>query len=323
MTYRVLITAPYFQPVAHRFSETFGRYEIEPLLPPVIERLSAEQIIPLIAEIDGVICGDDAYTEEVLGYAPRLRVISKWGTGIDSIDLEACRRRGIAVCNTPNAFSEAVADSTMGYILFFVRQLHNLSHDMGSGRWVKRGAPSLGECSVGLIGLGNVGQAVGKRLAPFGARILGTDPVLPPASFLSSYQVKMVEKKELLAESDVVSLHCDLNPTSFRIIDQGALERMHPNSYLINTARGKLVEEAALVVALQRGRLAGAALDVFEEEPLPASSPLRSVPNVFLAPHNANSSPQAWERVHRRTVENLIRHLCHAEGQIVTDDIRS
>ena len=310
MTYRVLITAPYFQPVAHRFAETFARHKIEPILPLVNERLSAEQLLPLVADIDGTICGDDAYTEEVVARAPRLRVISKWGTGIDSIDLEACKRRGIAVCNTPNAFSEPVADTTLGYILAFVRQLHLLSANMKAGLWLKQPAPALGERTVGLIGVGNVGKTVAKRLASFGTRILGNDPVAPPDEFLRLYGVVMVDKHYLLKESDMVSLHCDLNPTSFRIIDKQALDAMRPNSYLINTARGKLVDETALVRALQAGHLAGAALDVFEEEPLPPGSPLRGIPNVFLGPHNANSSPRMWEDVHGRTVENLIRHLC-------------
>ncbi len=310
MMYRVLITAPYFQPVVHLFAETFALHHIETIVPPVEERLSAKELIPLVTDMDGTICGDDAYTEEVLSHAPKLRVISKWGTGIDSIDLEACRQRGITVCNTPNAFSESVADTTLGYILFFVRRLHTLSDDMKAGLWCKQPAPSLAECTVGLIGVGNVGRAVARRLAAFGTRILGNDPVMPPAEFLQSFGIEMVEKRCLLEESDVVSLHCDLNPTSFHIIDRQALQTMRPSAYLINTARGKLVDEVALIRALQDGRLAGAALDVFEEEPLPSDSPLRAMPNVFLSPHNANSSPRAWHNVHVRTVENLLRHLC-------------
>ena len=317
MNYRVLVTAPYFQPVAHRFVQTFARYGIETILPHVEERLSAEQLLPLVADIDGAICGDDAYTDEVLACAPRLRVISKWGTGIDAIDRAECERRGIVVCNTPNAFSEPVADTTLGYILSFVRQLPQLSADVKAGCWKKQLALSLRECTVGLIGVGNIGRAVARRLVPFGPRVLGCDPITPPESFLQACKVEMMELHSLLSESDIVSVHCDLNPTSDHLLDAVALERMRPSAIVINTARGRVMEERALVRALQAGRLAGAALDVFEDEPLPASSPLRTMANVLLAPHNANSSPRAWEAVHRQTVENLVRHLCRQAAQAV------
>jgi D-3-phosphoglycerate dehydrogenase len=313
MTYRVLITAPYFQPVYPQFAETFRRHRIDVSLPLVEERLSEEQLLPLVSDIDGAICGDDAYTERVLAGAPKLRVICKWGTGIDSIDQGSCRRRGIKVCNTPNAFSEPVADTTVGYMLSFVRQLHAMTADMRSGRWVKISSRTLAECTIGLIGVGNVGRAVARRLVGFDARILAHDPVVPPASFLEACRVEMVDKSRLFGESDIVSLHCDLNPTSFHILDRAAFASMRSGSFLINTARGKLVDEPALVDALQEGGLAGAALDVFEDEPLPANSHLLRIPNVMLAPHNANSSPRAWEHVHKRTVENLIDNLVRKE----------
>jgi D-3-phosphoglycerate dehydrogenase len=287
----------------------FERHRLEPVVPAVRERLSEEELLNLIGDIDGTICGDDAYSDRVLDRASRLKVISKWGTGIDSIDRESCRRRGIAVCNTPNAFTEPVADTTMGYLLSFARQVHLTTARMKAGEWIKIPGRSLCECTVGLIGVGNIGRAVARRLSAFGARILGHDPVRPPSEFLTQYRVEMVEKARLLSESDFVSLHCDLNPTSFHTIDGAALRAMKPGAVLVNTARGKLVEEPALVDALKTGRLGGAGLDVFEIEPLPAGSPLLQMPNVLLAAHNSNSSPAAWERVHRNTVDNLIRHL--------------
>ena len=312
LSYRVLVSAPYFRPVVDQFRPAFEEHGIEIIVPYVEERLPAEELMPLVTDIDGAICGDDEFTAEVLANAPRLRVISKWGTGIDSIDREECARRGIAVCNTPNAFSEPVADTTLGYILSFVRGLGQLSSDVHLGRWRKQPARALGECTVGLIGVGNVGRAVGRRLASCGASILGCDPIAPPAAFLETCPVELVNKEVLLASSDIVSLHCDLNPTSFHIMNASAFSLMKNGSFLVNTARGRLVDEPALVAALQTDHLAGAALDVFEVEPLPSDSPLCAMNNVFLAPHNANSSPQAWERVHSNTVANLIKHLSRA-----------
>jgi D-3-phosphoglycerate dehydrogenase len=312
LSYRVLVSAPYFQPVVDRFRPTFDEHGIEIIVPYVEERLPAKELISLVTDIDGAICGDDEFTAEVLANAPRLRVISKWGTGIDSIDGEECARRGIAVCNTPNAFNESVADTTLGYILSFVRALGELSSDVHQGRWRKQPARALGECTVGLIGVGNVGRAVGRRLAACGARIVGCDPITPPATFLETCAVELMDKEALLVSSDIVSLHCDLNPTSFHIMDAAAFSLMENGSFLVNTARGRLVDEPALVAALQNEQLAGAALDVFEVEPLPSDSPLCGMSNVFLAPHNANSSPEAWERVHSNTVNNLIKHLSKA-----------
>lgn len=309
MSRRVLITAPYFQPVVPQFAAVFAQYDIDPVVIPTPERLSATELLPWVGDIEGAICGDDAYTEEVLARAPRLRVIAKWGTGIDSIDLEACQRQGIAVCNTPDAFSDPVADTTVGYILALTRGLVAISTDMKAGTWRKRPTPSLREGTVGIVGVGHIGQAVARRLRPFGGRILGTDPVRPPAAFLEATSLELVPLPALLAASDVVTLHCDLNPTSVRLIDEAALARMRRGAVLVNTARGRIVDEAALIQALQRGAVAGAALDVFEREPLPLENPLRAMPHVLLAPHQANSSPRAWARVHQRTVEQLLQHL--------------
>lgn len=309
MTYRVLVSAPYFQPVAAHFGRVFARYGITPVVPPVRERLAEAELFDLVRDLDGAICGDDEFTAAVLDRAPRLRVISKWGTGVDSIDLAACAARGISVRNTPDAFTEPVADSTLGYILAFLRQPFEMTADMRAGAWPKRLLRSLGECTVGLIGVGHIGRAVARRLAACGGRILGTDPILPPADVIAATGLEMMDLGSLLASSDVVSLHCDLNPTSYHIIDADALERMRPHAYLINTARGRLIDEPTLVDALRLGRIAGAALDVFEIEPLPVSSPLRAFPNVLLAPHNSNGSPCAWCRVHLNTVHNLLDGL--------------
>lgn len=309
MKYRVLVTAPYFLPVVERFRRQFESLEIEPLVPAVHERLSESELLPLVHDIDGTICGDDEYSEVVLAQASRLRVISKWGTGIDSIDQDACRRRGVVVCNTPNAFTTPVADNTLGYVLLLVRRLQTQADEMRRGQWRKIPVRSVAECTIGLIGMGNIGREVAKRLASFGGRLLGTDPVPPPTDVLRATGLEVVDLVRLLHESDIVTLHCDLNPTSFQILNRAAIAQMRPGACVINTARGRLIEEAALVDALLEGRLAGAALDVFETEPLAVESPLRTMANVFLASHNANSSPRAWEHVHTQTVDNLVRHL--------------
>ncbi len=306
MELKVLITAPYMQPEIDRFKLIFEENNIQIYLPPVKERLSEEELIECIDGVHGIISGDDQFTDRVLKRAKNLKVISKWGTGIDSIDVDTCRRQGIAVRNTPNAFSEPVADTVIGYMLCFGRQFLNMNENMKEGRWHKIPGVSLGECTLGVIGVGNVGKAVVRRAAAFNMEILGNDLVELPLEFIEETGIKITSKDNLIKQSDFVSLNCDLNSTSYHMMGANEFKLMKSISYLINTARGPLVDEPVLISALQSKEIAGAALDVFEVEPLPEDSPLRQMNNVLLAPHNANSSPQAWEMVHQNTIHNLL-----------------
>lgn len=309
MKWRVLVTAPYMQPVPEKYRKILEDSDIELIIPPVKERLSEEELLGLIEDIDGVISGDDQFTERVFNAARNLKVVSKWGTGIDSIDKEAAKARGIAVRNTPNAFTEPVADSVMGYILCFARKLPWMNEHMKAGKWEKIPGVSLSECTLGVIGVGNTGKASVRRANAFGMRILGNDIVNMPQSFIDETGINMVSKDELLKRADFVSLNCDLNPTSYHIIEAREFSLMKSTSYILNIARGPLINEPDLIEALKEKRIAGAALDVFEVEPLPDDSPLRNFDNVMLAPHNANSSPTTWERIHKSTVNNLLEEL--------------
>jgi D-3-phosphoglycerate dehydrogenase len=312
MSWRVLVSAPYMLPALEEFRPRLERAGVEVVCAEVHERLSEEELLPLVAEIDGAICGDDQFTERVMRGAPRLKVISKWGTGIDSIDTRAAARLGIRVCNTPDAFTDPVADTALGYVLCFARRLPWMDRDVRRGLWAKPDAVALRECTLGVVGVGNIGRAVVRRARAFGMKVLGTDPAPVSAAFVEETGLRMVPPDVLLAESDFVTLHCDLNPTSFHFIDDGALSLMRPTAYLINTSRGPVVDEAALARALAAGRLAGAALDVFEVEPLPEESPLRAMDNCLLAPHNANCGRAARARVHETTISNLLAALREA-----------
>jgi D-3-phosphoglycerate dehydrogenase len=309
MKWKVLVSAPYLQPVLDKFRSTFSTHGIDLIVPPVRERLTEEELVLLVGDVDGAICGDDAFTEKVLAAAPHLKVIAKWGTGIDSIDVGACRRRGITIHSTPGAFSEPVADTVMGYVLAFARRQPEMNREMHAGRWNKLAGVALHEATLGVIGVGNCGKAVVQRAFAFGMRVLGNDLVPMPTGFLAATGIEMMSKNDLLQGADFVSVNCDLNPTSFHLVDEESFHLMKPGAVIINTARGPIVDEQALVSALRTGRIAGAALDVFEVEPLPPDSPLRGMDNVLLAPHNANSSPSTWESVHERTVRNLIEAL--------------
>lgn len=308
--FTVLLSAPYMLPLLDRFRPVFEKYGIDLLLPEVHERLEEADLLKYAGQFDGAICGDDGYTARVLETcAPRLKVISKWGTGIDSIDGEAAARLGVKVCRTPNAFTLPVADTVLGYILAFARRQPWMDRAVKTGEWDKLPCRSLSECTLGVVGVGAIGKAVVRRARAFGMRILGNDIIEIEHVFIVETAVQMTTLESLLSNSDFVSLNCDLNPTSYHLINERTLGLMKPAAILINTARGAVVDEAALITALNEGTICGAALDVFEAEPLPAESPLRQMDNVMLAPHNANSSPAAWERVHWNTIRNLLEGL--------------
>jgi len=308
--FKVVISAPYFQPVLSEYQQVFDAHDIEVVLPTVHEKLSEEELLRYLPDADGILCGDDRITERVLAACPKLKVISKWGTGIDSIDREAAARRGIPVKNTPNAFTDSVADLVLGFMLCFAKKIPWADRDVRAGQWMnKQKGVSLGECTLGLLGLGNIGKAVAGRAKSFGMPILGYDAVQPSEEFLQTVGMECVPLEQLLAQADFLSLHCTLNDSTRHILNRERLALMKPTAVVINTARGALIDEQALTEALTTGKIFGVALDVFEVEPLPEQSPLRKLQNVLLSPHNANASPSAWKRVHENTLKNLLEGL--------------
>ena len=310
MKYQVLLTAPYMMPFVERFRPVFDQSNIELIIPDVQERMEEVDLLQYAGQFDGAICGDDRYTLRVIeACSPRLKVISKWGTGIDSIDAEACSRYSIRIGRTLNAFTTPVADSVLGYMLAFVRRQPWMDKEMKSGKWEKIPGKTLSECTLGVIGVGNIGKAVTRRAKAFGMKVYGTDIVDVDHVFITETGIELTGLQTLLSNSDFVSINCDLNSTSYHLMNSDTFALMKSTAVLINTARGPIVEEKSLIEALQTKRIAGAALDVFEYEPLPLGSPLLKMDNVLLAPHNSNSSPAAWERVHWNTIKNLLDGL--------------
>lgn len=306
----VLMSAPYMIPFLDRFRPVFQNYEIELLLTDVKERLSESELLHLAGQFEGAICGDDRFTARVIeACAPRLKVISKWGTGIDSINQAAAAKYGIQVRRTPNAFTVPVSDSVLGYILAFARRQPWMDRYMKERLWEKIPGRALSECSLGVIGVGNIGKAVIRKARAFGMRCYGNDIIEIDPDFISENDVEMTSLEEMISKVDFISVNCDLNPGSFHLINSERLSGCKPGCILINTARGPIVDEAALIEALESGILAGAGLDVFEVEPLPDTSPLIKMEQVMLAPHNSNSSPAAWEKVHWNTIRNLLEGL--------------
>jgi D-3-phosphoglycerate dehydrogenase len=260
---------------------------------PAAAALDAE-----LAEADALIVRSATrVTEDLLDRAPRLRVIGRAGVGVDNIDLEAATRRGILVMNTPGGNAASVAEHALALMLALARSIPQLSAALHAGRWEKSGAAGaeLRGKTLGIVGLGRVGAEVAQRARGFEMRVVAHDPYLSPER-AAEWGVELVPLAELFAQSDFVSLHTGLSPATERMMNKETLAHMKRGARLINTARGELVDEAALAEALRSGHLAGAGLDVFAAEP-PRDSPLLAFPNVIATPHVAGSTAEAQEEV--------------------------
>lgn len=246
----------------------------------------AEQLSAVLSGADAVIAGSEPYPRSVIDSLPRLRVIARSGVGYDAIDLAACDRAGVVVAITPGVNQHAVAEQTMALLFGVARGFPITDRRVREGRWKRVSAPRVMGSTLGLVGLGRIGQAVATRAAGVGMTVIAFEPH-PDQAFVPANGIQLVPFDELLARSDYISLHLPMTPETRHLINEKTLARIKPTSVLINTARGGLVDERALVAALRSGRLRGAGLDVFEVEPLPLDSPLLALDNVLLAGHVA------------------------------------
>ena len=304
---RVLVTNLIMQRDAHEFADALAAAGISLDMYPVKQYLSEEELLPILGRYDGMIAGDDRLTARVLKSGlPRMRVISKWGVGLDSIDLEAARRLGIRVYNSPGAFGEAVAEVALGYMLMLGRHLGVIDRRVRAGGWPKLEGEGLMGKVLGVVGYGAIGRGIARRAVPFGMRIMAADA---RTDVVADDGVEIASFHRLLEDADYLCLACNLTAENRHMINAEALSRMKPTAFLINMARGPLVDEPALVEALTAGRIAGAAVDVYESEPLPAESSLIGLDQVVLGSHNANNLKSANAYVNRNTIDNLLRGL--------------
>jgi D-3-phosphoglycerate dehydrogenase len=244
----------------------------------------------------------------VLAACDRLRLISVWGTGTDHIDLDACHARGVTVANTPGVNAHAVAEHTMALMLAVTRRIPQMDAGVRGGQWPRGTLMQLEGNTLGIIGLGAVGRRVAGLAASFGMRLLAST-YGDDAGRAAAVGARHMPIETLLRESDVVSLHLRLSDATSNILSREHLALMKSSAFLINTARGGLVDRAALIDALRNGRLAGAGLDVFHEEPVRADDPLLALPNVVLTPHNAGMTREVVDLGLRRAVENVAAYL--------------
>lgn len=267
--------------------------------------MTGAELLEVVGDVDAVIAGVDVWDAEVLRRAPRLCVIARFGTGVDNISIPDATRFGVAVANCPGANANAVADFTMGLVLAVCRGIPLADRGTRAGGWPRCVGRELREKTLGLVGLGRIGRAVVPRARGFGMRILAYD-LVRDEEWARENGVTYTTLDDLLARADVVSLHLPGGPETTRLINAERLARMRPGSFLINTARGSLVDEAALYEALRARRVAGAALDVHAIEPVPKDAPLLRLDNVVVTPHLAGETEEAIEAVSLQAVQIIL-----------------
>jgi D-3-phosphoglycerate dehydrogenase len=284
--------------------------ELEKLVGEVIynpygKPLTSEQVRDLLPGIDGFIAGLDCIDRNALEKADKLKVIARYGVGLDGVDLVAAKEKGIIVTNTPGANSSSVAELAIALMLILARQLNLAFTATQSGKWPRLAGISLEEKTIALIGLGSIGKEVAKRLSGFGCRTLAFE-LNQDETFAQRYGVQFGELDSILGQADFVSLHVPLTPVTKNMVDEKFIAKMKKGSYLINTARGELINEEALYTALKSGYLSGAGLDALSKEPPEPGTPLLALSNVISTPHLGSQADGAVRRMGMMAFQDCI-----------------
>ena len=319
MSWKIFVTARTLNEVGKGAVELLKQAGCELILPPKFGPLPADELLARLPGMDAVFASMDKFTSAVLDSpaASTLKLISRWGVGFDAIDVSAATRNGIVVAYTPGLLNEAVADYAFALLLALARRVHEGHLHMRGGEWKPVWGHDVCGKTLGLIGCGRIGQAMARRGSGFNLRVLAYDPF--PSADAEKLGVKFVPLDELLAESDFVSLHAALTPENRGLLAETQLRRLKPTAYLINTARGALVDEAALVRALREGWFAGAALDAFAVEPLHKDHPLYTAPNVLITPHQASFARETGERVSITAAQAIVDLMNGRRPQMIVN----
>jgi D-3-phosphoglycerate dehydrogenase / 2-oxoglutarate reductase len=277
----------------------------------VVERFDLDDLADEATLLEGlsnawaVIAGSEPYPRSLVERLPSLRAIARWGSGYDRIDVEAATQCGVAVLTAPGANAEPVADCALLLMLACVRRLRTVDAVVRSGAWRQPELTGdLTRATVGVVGLGAIGQAVVRRLRGFDCRVLGTDPAADPSD-CREMGIELLSLTDLLAQADIITLHVPRTPATRGLIGARELGVLRPGAIVVNTSRGEVIDEEALLVALESGTLGGAGLDVFSHEPLPVDHPLTHFENVVLSGHAASFTALAAQRTAESVVENV------------------
>ena len=305
---RVLVTATSYGANDPALKSVLEREVGEVVYNPTGKPYPPEELARLIPGFEGCIAGLDRFDRAVIEAAGRLRVIARYGVGVDNVDLAAARERGIQVTNTPGANSDSVAELAVGLMLALARSIPRADRATKAGDWPRMHGLSISGKVVGLVGFGAIGRLVAAKLSGFGCNLLAHDPYASSeAAALAG--VRLVGLDELAASADFVSLHCPLTEQTRGLVNAAFIARMKPGAFLVNTARGDLVDEAALLEGLQSGKLRGAALDVYAQQPPDPGNPLLALPQVIVTPHMGAHADSATNGMGWGALQNCLAVL--------------
>ncbi len=266
-------------------------------------------LLRIIHKYDALLCGDDEITKKVIDKATNLKVISKWGTGIDSIDKNYAIKKGIKIFNTPGAFTNGVATMALAMLLSFYRKINENHNDIKKGQWKKYPGETLIRKKIGVIGVGNIGKTIFEMLQGFNTINYGNDLKKIDKKFLNKNNIKIKNKKFLYNNCDVLIFATDLNKNSYKMINKYSVKELKKKPLIINVGRGGVIDNKTLIYALKMKKINGACLDVFENEPLKKNNPLKNFKNCIFTSHNAFNTKDEVEFVHKNTLHNLYKGL--------------
>ena len=279
--------------------------------------LTEDELIPLLKDCDGYLAGLDNVTEKVINSCNHLKVISRYGAGYDRVDIEAAKRKGIVVTNTPGVNAEAVGELAISMALALARKITYLNTETKSGKWIRSTGMELTGKTIGIMGLGAIGKVVARSAKGFNMNVIAYDPFID-LNYCSDHNIRSVTFEEILEQSDIISLHLPLNENTKHLIGEDAIAKMKNTAILINTSRGGIIDEDAAYEALKAGRLGGVGLDAFEVEP-PKNSPLFELDNVVLTPHTGAHTQEAVTNMANAAVKNLIDVLSGKECKSIVN----
>jgi len=306
---RVLVTCPPMLGMKEHFIPIFESHDVEVYCPDVVQTMSEQELIELVPKFDGWIIGDDPATRDVFaaGKAGKLKAAVKWGIGVDNVDFDACKELDIPIINTPNMFGAEVADIAMGYVIALARETFQIDDGIRQGEWPKLRGISLAEKTVALIGFGDIGKNTAKRLLAADMKVIAYDPTAKSSAELGA--VEMATWPKRVEEADFIVVTCSLTPSSHHLLNADVLSKSKDGVRVVNVGRGPVIEEVALEAALRSNKVYSVALDVFEVEPLPRDSYLRTHPRCIFGSHNASNTVDGVVRVSHIAIGKLLSFL--------------
>jgi len=306
---KIVVTCPPMLGMIDNFRSIFEKHDIEITTPEVIQTLTVEELKKLVPQHDGWIIGDDPATREVFiaGKAGKLKAAVKWGIGVDNVDFDACKELEIPIINTPNMFGAEVADIAVGYVIALARETYEIDRSVREAYWPKPRGISLSGKTVALIGYGDIGKSTAQRLIAANMNVIAYDPSIETEEEIEN--VEMAKWPSRIEEADFIVVTCSLTPSSKHMLNADVFEKVKKGVRVINVGRGPVIDEKALEEALKSEKVYSAALDVFETEPLPMTSYLRTHPHCVFGSHNASNTADAVERTSHIAIQKLFDFL--------------